>query len=115
MWIRTATDKNAVHLAAPLAFSYIEGSGTLEYYFDEETAQILEQAGFLSEMWNKFDAVFDWGDCDFFLPDKCKLLKEWLQQQLSKDIPKTLKSIYTIMLNYTETAIRYNTGISFDF
>ncbi len=32
------------------------------FYFDGEIAKELETYGFLSEMWSKLDALFDWGD-----------------------------------------------------
>lgn len=40
---------------------YVDGEPSVEYYFDENTAQALEDDGFLTEMWDKFDAMFDWG------------------------------------------------------
>lgn len=115
MWIRVATKKGSVHLAQPIAYSYIEGEGTEEYYFGETVAEALEQDGFLEEMWRHFDAVFDWGDCDFFLPEKCKLLQEWLEQRLSKDTSKTLQPVYGAMLDFAKKASEYGTGMSFDF
>lgn len=115
MWIRVTTDKDAVHLKDPISFSYIEGAGTTEYYFDENTAKDMEQAGFLAEMWEKFDAMFDWGDCDFFVPQKCKSLKKWLQQELQKSIPDSVRTVYAVMLDFANIAIEYDTGLSFDF
>lgn len=115
MWIRTTTSRDSVHLADPVSYSYIAGPDVLEYYFDNETACILEQIGFLSEFWKKFDSTLDWGDCEFFSPDKCILLKDWLQHQITENIPDPARSVYTILLAYSETAVKFNTGISFDF
>ena len=66
-------------------------------------------------MWNKLDAVFDWGDCDFFLKNKCILFKEWLQSRLDKDCIDEIKEVYKVMLDYANKAIEYDTGMSFDF
>lgn len=115
MWIRVATNKNSVHIKNPISYSYIDGPNIKEYYFDEEKGKELEEAGFLNEMWEKFDAMFDWGDCDFFAPDKCELLKVWLENQLEGTAPKNVKSVYKIMLEYAEIAIKCDTGIYFDF
>ncbi len=65
MWIRVALDQSSVHYNEPVSLSYIDGKNIEEYYFDNETAQALETDGFLTAMWAKLDAVFDWGDCDF--------------------------------------------------
>lgn len=115
MWIRTATNKSAVHLNSKVAYSYIDGVGEEEFYFDEDIAAALEQDGFLTDMWTQMDALFDWGDCDFFLPDKCRLFKIWLEQRLARGVSDTLRPIYTVMLDYADKAIKYDTGISFDF
>lgn len=115
MWIRTATDKSAVHMNAKIALSYIDGVGEEAYYFDDNVAAALEQDGFLTDMWNQLDALFDWGDCDFFLPDKCRLFREWLEQRLGRDVSDTLRPVYTVMLDYANKAIAFDTGISFDF
>lgn len=32
---------------------YVDGEPSVEYYFDEKTAQALEDDGFLTEMWHK--------------------------------------------------------------
>jgi hypothetical protein len=115
MWIRVATNKEDVHKEQNSGYTYVEGSNVKEYYFDDYIAELLEQDGFLTEMWNKFNALFDWGDCDYFLPQKCILFKEWLENRLNKPISNDLKHVYEIMLNLTNLAIQCNTGISFDF
>lgn len=118
MWIRVALKKDAMHLInndGSYSMSYIEGRDMEEYYFDENIAELLEDDGFLIEMWDKLDALFDWGDCDFFLPDKCIVFKEWLEIRLKKECNNDIKKIYEIMLDYVNKAIENDTGISFDF
>lgn len=118
MWIRVALKKDSMHLInnnGSYSMSYIEGSDMQEYYFDENIAELLEDDGFLMEMWEKLDVLFDWGDCDFFLPDKCIVFKEWLETRLEKECNKDIKKIYEIMLDYVNKAIENDTGISFDF
>lgn len=115
MWIRTTTNKMSLHLNSKIAYSYIEGEGEEEYYFDEAIAEALEEDGFLLDMWRQLDALFDWGDCDFFLPDKCRLFKEWLEQRLAREVSDILRPVYSVMLDYANKAIEYDTGISFDF
>lgn len=110
-----ALDKNAVHYNIPVSFSYIDDTNSEEYYFDEIIAAKLENDGFLTEMWSKLDAVFDWGDCDFFLPEKCAKFHDWLIERLSKDTNNDIRLVYEKMLDYSEKAIKYKTGISFDF
>jgi len=66
-------------------------------------------------MWDKLDALFDWGDCDFFMPDKCMVFKTWLETRLQKEGNPVVKAVYEVMLDYAEKAIIYDTGISFDF
>lgn len=116
MWIRVALNKEAIHINNDsYSMSYIEGGDYEEYYFDEKIARLLEDDGFLVDMWNKLDALFDWGDCDFFFKDKCILLKKWLQLRLCKECGEEIKDVYAVMLDYANKAIKYDTGISFDF
>ena len=113
MWIRIALDKDSVK-GTPNGYLWASGN-VEEYYFDQAIANALETDGFLTEMWDKLDALFDWGDCDFFLPEKCILLKEWLENRLSQDVNSTLKPVYETMLDYANKALENDTGISFDF
>ena len=113
MWIRTTEDKKCIQRHD--GYVYIDGDNTEEFYFDEKTAQHLEDDGFLLEMWKKFDALFDWGDCDFFEPEKCEKLKGWLKERLKKNLPPDVREVYKILLDYAEKAVKYDTGIDFDF
>lgn len=115
MWIRVALDYNAVHCGKSPEYTYVDGENIKEFYFDDKTAKLLEEDGFLSEMWSKLDALFDWGDCDYFYPEKCIKFRAWLEQRLKYPANNTLKKVYDTMLNMTNLAIEYNTGISFDF
>ena len=115
MWIRTTDCKESVHLTKPLFCSYIEGEDVEEFYFDEKMAEALENDGFLTEMWDNFNAMFDWGDCDFFPAEKCVMLKGWIEKRMSKPTNDDLKEFYTVLLQYSERAIQNDTGISFDF
>lgn len=113
MWIRVALDTDSVKGTTD---SYLWASGNIEeYFFDQPVANALEDDGFLTEMWNKLDALFDWGDCDFFLPERCVLFKEWLENRLSKEVNSTIKPVYETMLDYANKAITNRTGIAFDF
>ena len=115
MWLRVALNKDSVHYNKSVSYSYIEGPNAQEYYFDQSVADALERDGFLTEMWNKLDALFDWGDCDFFLPDKCIVFKTWLEARLQKEVDPVIRPVYEVMLDYAEKAIKHDTGISFDF
>ena len=115
MWIRVALDKESIQYFNPIGFSYVAGKNSEEYYFDESVAEALEADGFLTEMWNKLDALFDWGDCDFFLPDRCMVFKTWLETRLQKEVNPIIRPVYEVMLDYAEKAITFDTGISFDF
>ena len=116
MWIRVALDKKSIHYCDPIGYSSImRNTNSEEYYFDQAVANALEADGFLTEMWDKLDALFDWGDCDFFLPDKCMIFREWLMNRLSRETDPLIKPVYEVMLDYAEKAIANDTGISFDF
>ena len=115
MWIRVALDKESIHYYDPIGYSSVTGENCEEYYFDKSVAEALEADGFLTEMWNKLDALFDWGDCDFFLPNKCKIFEKWLEERLQRDANPVIKPVYEVMLDYAKKAILYDTGISFDF
>lgn len=115
MWIRVALDKNSVHHSNDSEYTYVDGDNIREFYFDDTIAKELEDDGFLLEMWNKLDALFDWGDCDYFFGDKCIKFKEWLVQRLKQPASIQLKQVYENMLNLANLAIQYDTGISFDF
>ena len=115
MWIRVARDKTAVHHGSSSEYTYVDGENIKEFYFDDETAKELEADGFLLEMWTKLDALFDWGDCDYFLPERCMKLKEWLEQRLKRPTSKRLKQVYETMLELADLAIKCNTGMSLDF
>jgi hypothetical protein len=94
---------------------YVSGDHVERYYFDEDVAEALETDNFLMEMWNEFDALFDWGDSDFFFPDKCERLIPWLQNRLSKGVNDTIRPVYETMLDYAQKAVNYQTGVNFDF
>ena len=115
MWIRVALDKDSVHYNTPIGFSYVEGDHAEEYYFGQDVAEALEADGFLTEMWAELDALFDWGDCDFFMPDKCILFRDWLITRLARDVSPVIRPVYELMLDYAKKAIDHDTGISFDF
>ena len=115
MWVRVALDRNALHYGNRSEYTYVDGENIREFYFDEETAKELETDGFLSEMWSNLDALFDWGDCDFFSPERCKRFKEWLVQRLKHPTSNRLKQVYDTMLELADLAIKCDTGLSFDF
>ena len=79
------------------------------------TLPIPKCRGNVNEMWDKLDALFDWGDCDFFPPEKCLQLRVWLKNRLKHEVNPTIKPVYDVLLDFTEKAIKNNTGISFDF
>ena len=115
MWICVALNKNDVHYGSSTEYTYVDGENIKEFYFDDETAKELEADGFLAEMWSRLDALFDWGDCDFFPPEKCLKFKAWLEQRLQRSTSNRLKTVYDTMLDLTDLAIKCDTGISFDF
>ncbi len=116
MWIRVALSKEAIHDIDPVSCSSVVKSKNGEaYYFDQIVADALEADGFLTAMWDKLDALFDWGDCDFFPPDKCVIFREWLISRLSHETSPVLQPVYEVMLDYANKAIAHQTGISFDF
>jgi hypothetical protein len=114
VWIRVALDKSAIK-GAPPGYVYVDGDPNEEYYFDDNVAEALEADNFLLEMWEDFDALFDWGDCDFFFPDKCERLIPWLENRLNRGVNDTIRPVYETMLDYAQKAVKYNTGIDFDF
>lgn len=115
MWIRVALNEDSLHYNNPIGYSYVEGPNSEEYYFDQTLADALEADGFLTEMWENLDALFDWGDCDFFLPEKCVQFSAWLKNRLACEVNPIIRPVYDVMLDYAEKAIKNNTGISFDF
>ncbi len=115
MWIRVALDEKAVRYGSSPEYTYVDGENIKEFYFDDETARELETDGFLAEMWSELDALFDWGDCDFFPPEKCLKFKEWLEKRLHRPTSDRLKQVYDAMLKLADLALKCNTGISFDF
>lgn len=114
MWFRVALNKDSL-IFENSNFAHVNGSDIEEYYFDENTAKLLEEDGFLKEMWNNLDAIFDWYDCDFFNSEKCVKFKNWLETRLSKNVDEKIKEVYLTMLDYAKKAINANTGIYFDF
>jgi hypothetical protein len=114
MWIRVALSINAIEGEYPGYVSIVREPYE-KYYFDEDVAEALEADTFLLEMWNKFDALFDWGDYDFFFPDKCERLIPWLQNRLGKGVNDTIRPVYETMLDYAQKAVKYQTGSGFDF
>ena len=114
MWIRVAIDKSAIKQGAG-GSPYIDGNQMEEFYFDKVIAEKLEADGFLTAMWKECDAVFDWGDCDFFYPDKCRIMADWLIRKLSGQTEEDLRQIYEKMLEYAQKAVKHCTGLYFDF
>lgn len=115
MWIRVALDKESIHYGSTPRNTYIDGTNVKSLYFDDDVAKKLDEDGFLTEMWSNLDALFDWGDYDFFQVDKCVKFKTWLEQRLKRPIDNQLEFIYISMLELANLAIQYDTGLSFDF
>lgn len=115
MWISVALEKKAIHYGSSPEYTFVDGDKAIKYYFDSDIAKALEDDGFLLEMWNKLDALFDWGDCDYFLPERCIKFKAWLIQRLKLPVNNQLKQVYEHMLELANIAIAHDTGISFDF
>jgi hypothetical protein len=113
MWLYVATDKDALHDDG-YGIPYVDGEHVERYWFEQDVADALEADGFLTDMWDKF-ALFDWGDSDFFFPDKCERLILWLQDRLSRDVSDTIRPVYETMLDYAQKAVKYQTGIYFNF
>ena len=114
MWVRVALNKESIK-TSDAGNKYIDGDYMEEYYFGKESAAQLDKDGFLKEMWETFDAMFDWGDCDFFDSDKCKLFAEWLKERLSRSISDDIRNVYSVMYDYALKAIKNDTGLYFDF
>lgn len=66
-------------------------------------------------MWDKFNALFDWGNCDYFDNRKCVDFKKWLINRLKSPANFLVKLVYETMLEYANIAIEKHTGIYFDF
>lgn len=115
MWIRVALNKNDLQNGSSPEYTSIKGNNIKAFYFDDITARALEEDGFLTEMWSKLDALFDWGDCDYFTPEKSLKFRDWLEERLSRPIDSRLRQAYKAMLELANLAIKQNTGISFDF
>jgi hypothetical protein len=114
MWIRVATKQDSVKYDM-YGIPCVTGDHVERYYFEQDVADALEADDFLIEMWEEFDALFDWGDCDFFFPDKCERLIPWLENRLNRGVNDTIRPVYETMLDYAQKAVKYNTGIDFDF
>lgn len=115
MWIRVALDKDSIVVEGNSGYIHVEGPHVEEYWFDENIAQLLENDGFLAEMWEKLGALLDWGDCDVFFPDKCQKLEKWLVERLQRSMNQRLSEVYKVMLDYARKAIKYDTILDFDF
>ena len=110
----TTTDKSEVINEESGAIS-ISGPYSVKIFFDDDMIPLLEDDRFLYDMWTKFDALFDWGDWDYFPPEKCIGFKQWLEERLKKDLDAKLTDLYSQMLSIADTAIEYETGIFFNF
>jgi hypothetical protein len=115
MWIRVALDRESVHEGVVPENTYVDGKNVKEYYFDDNIAYKLEQDGFLTEMWTKLDAIFDWGDCDYFSTEKSKAFKVWLENRIERPMSQELSPVYNNMLELAKLAIQCGTGVAFDF
>ena len=113
MWLLVALDQDSVQKTE--FFTKVCGPHYEQYYFDRSVAEALEKDGFLKEMWEKLDALFDWGKHDFFPAEKCRPFRDWLEARLKRPASPELETIYRVMLDYAEKAIEKDTGISFDF
>ncbi len=117
MWIRVALTKDALLVGSQGTISI--GKGTADrveqYYFGRDIFEKLEADGFLWESWGQFDAMYDLGDSDFFDACKCKPFAEWLKERLTRELSTELRTIYGVMLDYANKAIKADTGMYFDF
>lgn len=114
MWLRVALDKDSLVMNSD-GYSYVDGEHYQEYYFDDDTAHLLEEDGFLTELWENLDSVADWGDSDILLPDKCLKLIPWLQERLASQGNEKIMQVYDTMLDYAQKAVKHNTAMDLDF
>ena len=85
------------------------------FEFDENVAKKLDQDDFLNEMWSKFGAVFDWGDCDYFPANLCVPLITWLEDRLQRELPVEVRDFYEKLLEFARIAVSADSGIAFYF
>ncbi|MCF0129783.1 MAG: hypothetical protein HUJ70_14460, partial [Pseudobutyrivibrio sp.] len=55
--------------------------------------------------------LLDYGDIDYFGCDKCKMLKDWLDERRTHDLSPRLKELYGILYDYLTRAIELKTGV----
>ncbi|MDO4501391.1 MAG: hypothetical protein Q4B60_09020 [Erysipelotrichaceae bacterium] len=114
MWLKVGLDQSSV-IDTSYGMKYVSGENLMKHYFNDSIAEKLDEDKFLENMWNNFDAMFDWGDCDFFDSDKCLKLSEWLKIKLSSCHDFELREFYSLLLEYSIIAVEHKTGVYFDF
>ena len=60
------------------------------------------------------DSLLDYGDYDYFSPEKCKNMIECINQMDKSMFPPMLTEICNVLTNFALVAIESNTGIAID-
>lgn len=80
------------------------------FQLEEEDWDILND-GFIDPINSLCNTVLDYGDVDFFDSDKCLLMRTWLIEKLKQNLTEREKCLYSVLLDFSERAIRLETGI----
>lgn len=113
--ICVALNPNAIKYDRKYHVSYISGGAIKKHSFDNEIAKALEEDNFVTEMQIKIDSAFDLEKQNFFDDKKCAMFKNWLTNRLKTQVPTLIKTVYEIMLEYSNIAVEKHTGVEFDF
>lgn len=92
-----------------------ESNEKVESFEIEEDDFALLEEYFIDSINDKCNSLLEYGDYDFFDVDKCKILKNWLEENIANNSVKRLDELYNKLLEYTNKAIQYNTGLAIDF
>jgi len=93
----------------PVEDSELGGKG--ERFLGEESDSWLLLEDFADVIYPICNHVLSYGDVDYFEVDRCKIVKEWLEDRMKKPMTTRLEFLYGILMEYVERAIELGTGV----
>lgn len=111
MWLNVPISKDAIIHESSHSYVKLVKEKTECYWIGSEYVDPLFEDGFLSFVWCELDGILDYGDVEFYYPDRCKKLADWLSNRARTTTNQKLISVYEKILRIVRRAIAFDTGV----
>ena len=77
----------------------------VDFFFDDNA---------IDEIAKRCDSLIGYGDADYFNAEKCKILKDWIDERLRKPAESRYREMLEVLKDYCQQAVELNTGVYID-